>query len=595
MPPMRDSGLPGPADADPRPDVAAAHSESDWPTPPEHAPWPLDVDWQTANGSRIPPAKTVQHIRPPDRTEQVASAYRDDRVPPSDVSPPRGSRDVPGPPADLLAWPPPPRARVAARARRSFGRTLTARAVLSTCLAALISVLVTAAVAFPLALRSANDAVRASLADKASLAASLINPSGSNTATPVRAAVVARQLRRQGVNAYLVHNGRSDPPGLPTGLVKAITAGNNIVGITRPLDGHRNLIEGRATGGGDGIVLVAPAVPVTARNVLLRIGIALLAGLLAGLLVGALLARRLARPIRNAAIVAARLSAGDRSVRLRPEPPVEAEDLAHAINGLAAALTTSEGRQRDFLLSISHELRTPLTSLKGYAEALSDGVIGPDGAQRAGATMLGEAGNLERLINDLLALARLEAADFPVESVPVELIHLVRGAADGWAARFASADIVLRTELPPVPVIVYTDPGRIRQVIDGLLENALRVVPAGAPIVLAVRGSGAAAAGYGFVEVRDGGPGFTDADLAVVFERGALYERYRGVRKVGSGLGLALAAGLVRRLGGHIEAGHAPEGGARFTVAMPTLAATRGAALRGAFTFPEHHVNGPHA
>src|SRR5262245_62538498 len=100
-----------------------------------------------------------------------------------------------------------------------FGRTLTARAVLSTCLAALVSVLVTAAVAFPLALRSANDAVRAGLADKASLAASLINPSGSNTATPVRAAVVARQLRRQGVNAYLVHNGRPDPPGLPAGLV----------------------------------------------------------------------------------------------------------------------------------------------------------------------------------------------------------------------------------------------------------------------------------------------------------------------------------------------------------------------------------------
>jgi two-component system sensor histidine kinase BaeS len=71
------------------------------------------------------------------------------------------------------------------------------------------------------------------------------------------------------------------------------------------------------------------------------------------------------------------------------------------------------------------------------------------------------------------------------------------------------------------------------------------------------------------IEVRDGGPGFTDADLAVAFQRGALYERYRGVRKVGSGLGLALAAGLVRRLGGAIEASHAPEGGARFTVRLP--------------------------
>jgi signal transduction histidine kinase len=71
------------------------------------------------------------------------------------------------------------------------------------------------------------------------------------------------------------------------------------------------------------------------------------------------------------------------------------------------------------------------------------------------------------------------------------------------------------------------------------------------------------------LEVRDGGPGFTDEDLAVAFERGALYQRYRGVRKVGSGLGLALAARLVRRLGGQIEAGHAVEGGARFTVQLP--------------------------
>jgi two-component system sensor histidine kinase BaeS len=118
--------------------------------------------------------------------------------------------------------------------------------------------------------------------------------------------------------------------------------------------------------------------------------------------------------------------------------------------------------------------------------------------------------------------------------------------------------------------MVDTDPGRIRQVVDGLCENALRIVPPGAPLILAVR----AGADAGIVEVRDGGPGFTDDDLAVAFERGALYQRYRGLRKVGSGLGLALAARLVRRLGGTIEAGHAPEGGARFTVALPYQART---------------------
>jgi two-component system sensor histidine kinase BaeS len=102
-------------------------------------------------------------------------------------------------------------------------------------------------------------------------------------------------------------------------------------------------------------------------------------------------------------------------------------------------------------------------------------------------------------------------------------------------------------------------------VIDGLVGNALRVVPAGAPVVVALTRTAAVAV----IEVRDGGPGLTDSDLAVAFDRGALKARYQEIRKVGSGLGLALAARLVHRLGGTIAAGHAVEGGARFTVTIP--------------------------
>jgi signal transduction histidine kinase len=456
--------------------------------------------------------------------------------------------------------------------RAPFIRTLTARVVLATCVAALVSVIVTALVAFPLAARAANEAARSALSDKATFAAEIL---ATRATAPLKEKALANQLRRTGIDLYLIRNGRSDRAGLPVRFVNDIVDGTDVTNGTAVIGGHAVLVEGRTLGGADGVILVEQTTGVARLGITARLAFSLLAGLLAGLIAGALLAGRLARPIRNAAAVAMRLSAGDRSVRLRPESPSEAADLAHALNTLAAALAVSEGRQRDFLLSISHELRTPLTSLKGYAEALADGVVGPDGARQAGQTMMTEAANLERLVTDLLALARLEAADFPVETVPVELIQLVNMVVDGWSARIATAGLVLRTELPPVPVIVYTDPGRIRQVVDGLLENALRVVPAGAPIVLAVRGPSAAVPDRGALEIRDGGPGFTDADLAVVFERGALYERYRGIRKVGSGLGLALAAGLVRRLGGDIEAAHAPEGGARFTVLLPTLASTR--------------------
>jgi two-component system sensor histidine kinase BaeS len=172
---------------------------------------------------------------------------------------------------------------------------------------------------------------------------------------------------------------------------------------------------------------------------------------------------------------------------------------------------------------------------------------------------------LDRLIADLLVLSRLEAADLPLDVVDVDLAELVRSAAEAWAPRCAADGPRLRVEVPEAPVRVDTDPGRIRQVLDGLCENALRIVPPDAPLVLAVRAEPDA----GVLEVRDGGPGFTDDDLAVAFDRGALHHRYRGIRKVGSGLGLALAARLVQRLGGTIEAGHAAEGGARFTVRLP--------------------------
>jgi two-component system sensor histidine kinase BaeS len=120
----------------------------------------------------------------------------------------------------------------------------------------------------------------------------------------------------------------------------------------------------------------------------------------------------------------------------------------------------------------------------------------------------------------------------------------------------------------------------VRQLVDGLLENALRVTPSGRPIVVEIRAPhgpppphpvAPTPAGRGIVvEVRDGGPGLTDADIPVAFEPSVLHERYRGLRPVGTGLGLAIVGRLTALLGGAIEAGHAPEGGARFTLWLPS-------------------------
>ena len=219
-------------------------------------------------------------------------------------------------------------------------------------------------------------------------------------------------------------------------------------------------------------------------------------------------ARRLTRPLRAARDAANEMAAGSRDVTLEPEGPVEIADIAESLNRLNSALVVSEGRQREFLLSVSHELRTPLTAVKGYAEALSDGVIDADDVERTGATVAAEAARLDRLVSDLLDLARLGAVDFQVTPVEVDLDELGREAVDVWRDRAQREGVQFSDELPAYPLTVRTDPLRVRQIIDNLAENALRVSPPGSTMVLAIRAEGP----WAVVEVRDSGPGLTDED-----------------------------------------------------------------------------------
>jgi two-component system sensor histidine kinase BaeS len=187
--------------------------------------------------------------------------------------------------------------------------------------------------------------------------------------------------------------------------------------------------------------------------------------------------------------------------------------------------------------------------------------------------MLTEAQRLNRLVADLLDLARLGAQEFRIDLMLVDLTELARAAAQVWLDRCRTAGVTFRLEAPDTQIWCETDPSRVRQILDGLFENALRVTPTGAPIVLAVRaeagGVQPGAPWSAVLEVRDGGPGLSDDDLGVAFERSVLYERYRGIRRVGTGLGLAIVYGLAQRLGGTVQAGHSAEGGAGFTVRLP--------------------------
>jgi two-component system sensor histidine kinase BaeS len=295
-----------------------------------------------------------------------------------------------------------------------------------------------------------------------------------------------------------------------------------------------------------------------------------LLGLAVGGLGGWLLARSVTRPLEQVAAAARRLSTGDRQVGLLPQGPAEVVAVTEALNSLSRALEVSEQRQRRFLLAVSHELRTPLTAVAGYAETLAEGVLTAEEIGPAAGVIVTEAGRLQRRVEELLALARLEADDFRIAWAPVDLAAVVRAAAAAAALRAQAAGVRLELEGPgadggPGPVVI-SDGERVRQIVDALLDNAIRVLGgAGGRVVLAAT----AIPGGARVEVRDDGPGLAPSDLAVAFERGVLTERYRGSRPVGSGVGLALVGELARRLGGRAMAWQAREGGVCFAVELP--------------------------
>jgi two-component system, OmpR family, sensor kinase len=445
------------------------------------------------------------------------------------------------------------------------GLGLRGRVTLVTITVAVLAVLVTGGVSLQLVHQSSIDEARVQLAAQATLLAKLpaatslndVNQRVTIALGQTEAGIVARTGQVSGDAAEL----------LPARLVRKGELGIRVSTTVIGPQGS-TLVEMRAKRGGGSLVLALPrdSVEAQAQGSLLRIGLALLIGLVVAVLAGALLARWLARPLVSVARTAARMARGERGIPVETKGPTEVVAVADALGALDGALASSEARQREFLLSISHELRTPLTALRGYAEAISDGMVGPAELPGVGEVLMAETTRLDHFVADLLELARLEADDFTITPVNVRLAELLRASRDAWLGRATGIDVRLVVEAQEVTI--RSDPRRLRQIVDGLVENALRVSPAGSSIRLACWADGAGAV----IEVRDGGPGLTSEDAAIAFERGVLRERYRDSRPVGTGLGLSIAARLVTRLGGSIRAGTAVAGGAVFTVTLPAIA-----------------------
>jgi two-component system OmpR family sensor kinase len=447
--------------------------------------------------------------------------------------------------------------------RRPLG--LRARVTIVTITVATLAVLVTGGVSLQLVGQSSVDDARARLAAQASLLAKL--PAATSLGDLKSRVSLALGDTEAGVVS---------PTGLLTGEAaellppRLVRLGELGEKVSTTVNGPQGLtlVEMRPRRAGGSLVLALPrdSVDAQAQGSLWRIVLALGIGLVVAVIAGAILARWLARPLIGVAGTAARMARGERGIATQTTGPAEVIAVADALGALDGALASSEARQREFLLSISHELRTPLTALRGYAEAISDGMVGPADLPGVGQVLIAETTRLDHFVADLLELARLEADDFSIKPVQVNLGDILRASRDAWLGRAAGLGVTLTVETQDVAL--RSDPRRLRQIVDGLVENALRVSPEGSSIRLAGWSDAAGVA----IEVRDAGPGLSPEDADVAFERGVLRERYRDSRPVGTGLGLSIAARLTSRLGGRIRAGTAVVGGAVFTVTLPPLA-----------------------
>lgn len=295
------------------------------------------------------------------------------------------------------------------------------------------------------------------------------------------------------------------------------------------------------------VLVISRTVPDPA-NGLRYFGLVGVLGLLVAALVAAALARRFSRPLVAAAATTRRIASGDldATVTMHTGEVPEFAQLAESINSMAANLKRAGEQERQFLLSVSHELRTPLTSIRGYADAVVDGAT--DDPAAAAAVISTEASRLERLVQDLLDLARLDADRFSLDLQAVECAAVAQQVVDGFRPR--AGELGLDLVISPgseTPLWVRADPDRLVQVLANLVENASSFAQRCIEVGVADVGGSPTA------WVADDGPGIPTDQLARVFQRHFVSDRVSGRHK-GSGLGLAIVSELVTAMGATVQA-----------------------------------------
>ncbi|PEJ19846.1 two-component sensor histidine kinase, partial [Bacillus toyonensis] len=246
------------------------------------------------------------------------------------------------------------------------------------------------------------------------------------------------------------------------------------------------------------------------------------------------------KPLSQMERVANHFATGDFSERITISSEDEIGRLGKAFNKMAHSLETEDVKRKEFLANVSHELRTPLSYIKGYSEAILDGVA--KGPQQEKVTQLihKEADRMQRLVHDLLDLAQLEGEHFPLKKQPIVFSQLIEDVLDTYELKFIEKKLRISTNLNP-EIIVMIDEDRMQQVLHNVLDNAIRYTNQNGNIIITLEQID----DYCELKIKDTGIGIDAEHLENLGERFYRVDKARSRQHGGTGLGLAIVRQIV--------------------------------------------------
>jgi two-component system, OmpR family, sensor kinase len=290
-----------------------------------------------------------------------------------------------------------------------------------------------------------------------------------------------------------------------------------------------------------------------------------------------LVTRSVVRPVQHVAQAAQQITAGDYDQSVPVEGAREFKELARDFNQMAQQVRGTQHAQRDFLANVSHELKTPLTSIQGFAQAIQDGAAGDSAAMRKSATIIyDEATRMNRMVGELLDLARIESGQIVMRREVVQLDQLLQNVIERLGLRAQAGGVAWQVGVAANLPTIVGDGDRLAQVFSNLIDNALQHTSSGGKVSVAARPTSESSTAkrnrpIGVeITVADNGSGIPPEELSRIFERFYQVDKSRVKSKTGGlGLGLTIVKEIITAHGGTIHAESIEGLGTKFVVWLP--------------------------